>query len=318
LNSADFADAINRFQLGAAAKLPQVSVSYARLRKQPGAGYLALAIDEFAAGGQRVRNDHKGRPITYTSYFCLPYRLLAERAVSYQSLYRALCEVALPSAGGPPLRVTLRLPAAPALIFDPLAMRVAPLLLTGRPVCVLGAEDTSINERLRFIDAVMNLLPYGLRAGMTAATWTRATHGAHPFRLFFSSAPRLSSQNDHLVTWGEPDQVALPSGPVGDYHDWLVATVGPLARLATVTTEIKFGPAAVLQVLESARSQGPPPAPARSAAPTGPNPTVDAAHEPSQPMAIRGDADDEIVPDLAEYVKPLHQRADRTPPKRTT
>ncbi|HEX5303633.1 MAG TPA: hypothetical protein VFW50_42240 [Streptosporangiaceae bacterium] len=308
LSRANFVDAISRFQLGAVAELPQVSVSYARLRDRSGAGYLALAIDELAVGGQRLKNDRHGRPITYTSYFCLPYRPLAERAISYHGLYEALRGVTLPQTSGPPLRVTLHAPAARSLVIDPLAMRVASLLLTGQPVCVLGAERTSIAERLGFIDAVMAVLPYGLRAGMTAATWTRATHRAHLFRLFFSSAPRLSSQPDHQVSWGEPDQVVIPPGPASDYLDWLVATVAPFTRLATLTTEIKFGLATGLQVLESAvqESPHPPPAPAGPAAQARPGAAQHASvNEASLPTPVQGDVDGESRPDPAEYVKPF-------------
>ena len=53
LNSANFADALSRFQLGELTTLPQVSVSYARLADQPGVGYLALAIDDAVYDGLR-------------------------------------------------------------------------------------------------------------------------------------------------------------------------------------------------------------------------------------------------------------------------
>ena len=256
LSRANFVDALSRFHLGTVDSLPQVSVSHARLGDQPDEGYLALAIHEFAAGGRRAVRDRQGRPITYTSYFCLPYRPLAERAIGYQSLYEALRAVTLPETDGPPLRVTITAPASRILIIDPLAMRVAALLLTGRPVCVLGADSTSTDERLRFIDTVMGFLPYGLRASMAAATWTRATHGSHKFRLFFSSAPRLGSQPDHVVTWGEPDRVAIPDGPPAEYLGWLEETVAPLARLTEATPEMRFGTKDVLQVLKLALSGG--------------------------------------------------------------
>jgi hypothetical protein len=272
LSRANFEDALSRFQLGELSTLPQVSVSYARLANQPGEGYLSLAIDEFAAHGRRTARDRKGRQITYTSFFCLPYRPLAERAIGYVSGYEALRGMTLPETDGPPLRVALAAPTVRMLAIDPLAMRVAALLLTGRPVCVLGAEVTSTDERLRFIDAVMDLLPYGLRAKMAAATWTRATHSGHRFRLFFSSAPRLGSQPDHVVTWGEPDRVSIPGGPSAEYLGWLEHNVGPFARLAGLTDEIGFGPKDTLQVLELALSSSPslPPASARPTASTGP------------------------------------------------
>lgn len=272
LSRANFEDALSRFQLGELDTLPQVSVSYARLGGQDGDGYLSLAITEFAAHGRRTVRDRRGRQITYTSYFCLPYRPLAERAIGYVRTYEALRGVALPETGGPPLRVALAAPTVRMLAIDPLAMRVAALLLTGRPVCVLGAEVASTDERLCFIDAVMDLLPYGLRAKMAAATWTRATHSGHRFRMFFSSAPRLGSQPDHVVIWGEPDRVPIPDGPSTEYLTWLEHNVGPFARLAGLTSEMGFGPKDTLQVLERALSGSAslPPALARAAASAGP------------------------------------------------
>jgi hypothetical protein len=262
LSRANFTDAMSRFHLGAVDPLPQVSVSYARPAHPGAAGYLALAIDDFAAGGQRTAHDRNGRKIRYTSYFCLPYRPMAERAIGYLSAYDALRAVLLPETSGPPLRVTLAASATRTLAIDPLARRVAPLLLTGQPVCVLGAEATTTVERLRFIDAVMDLLPYGLRARMAAATWTRAIHSGHRFRLFFSDAPRLGSQPDHVVTWGEPSRVAVPGGPPAEYLGWLEHNVGPLAQLPELTTEISFGPKTGIRVLELAvPSSADPPSP---------------------------------------------------------
>jgi len=332
LSMANFTDAISRFQLGAVDQLPQVAVSWARLSDQPGVGYLALAIDEFAAGGRRAARDRQGRPITYTSYFCLPYRPLAERAIGYLSMYKALRAVTLPETDGRPLRVTFTAPASRILIIDPLAMRVAALLLTGQSICVLGAEAASTIERLRFIDTVMGFLPYGLRARMAAATWTRATHGSHKFRLFFSSAPRLGSQPDHVVTWGEPDRVAIPDGPPAEYLGWLEETVAPLARLTEATPEMRFGPKTGLQALElalfspdlSSALAGPatPAVPQDPAAqdPDTQEPAVldPAAAEPSPPAPVQGDNGEETMLDLTQYLKPGRRRGAWTPPKRTT
>jgi hypothetical protein len=315
LSRENFADAISRFQLGELSSLPQVSVSYARLAGQPGVGYLALAIDDFASRGQRTAHDRYSRPITYTSYFCLPYLPLAEQAIGYLSIYEAVRRVTLPGASGPPLRVTLAPPDARILAADPLAMRVAALLLTGRPVCVLGADETTTDERLRFIDSVMTLVPYGLRARMAAATWTRATHGGHRFRLFFSSAPRTGTQPDHVVTWGEPDQVSIPGGPPAEYLGWLEDCSRPLARLAEVTTEMGFDRKGRLQVLELALSSraGPLQTPTGPTAPTepattrdawtGPLPLPPAEHDPVE-TALLGFAED------ARLANPIRLRSD--------
>ena len=243
LSRANFADALGRFTLGALDTLPQVSVSYLQpATRSAGGGYLALAIHWFAADGQRyadgvMRFDNQGRHTAFTSYFCAPYAQLAGRGITYLDMYKAFSAVTLPAKDGPAKELTITAAAQQVPAIDALAMRVAPLLLTGVPVCVLGADETSMDERLRFIDTVMGLLPYGFRAKMTAATWTRATNRNHRFRLFFSSAPRASDKPDHLVPWGEPEQVKVPGGDAGYYYGWLDDKVTPLANLALLQQE---------------------------------------------------------------------------------
>ena len=95
-------------------------------------------------------------------------------------MYEALRAVTLTVADGPPKEVPIAMPTSRTPAVDDLAVRVAPLLLTGLPVCVLGAEGTSMLERLQFIDAVMELLPYGFRSRMTAATWTQGDQPQPP------------------------------------------------------------------------------------------------------------------------------------------
>lgn len=259
LSRTNFADALGRFSMGVLDTLPQVSVSYLQpATRHPGGGYLALAIDWFATDGQRYANgalqhDEFGRRTAFTSYFCLPYRTLAEQAATYQDMYRAFSAVTLPVSDGPPQPVSIRTSAPRTPAIDGLAMCVAPLLLTGAPVCVLGADGTSMEERLRFIDTVMGLLPYGFRARMTAATWTRSTYREHRFRLFFSNAPR-TDQLDHVVAWGEPDLVRL-RGQARDYFDWLADKVTPLTRLAELSelsSDLKFDKTALTKALELA------------------------------------------------------------------
>jgi hypothetical protein len=255
LSRANFADALGRFTLGQLAALPQASVSYLQpATRSPGGGYLALAIHWFAASGQRYADgvgqvDNQGRVTTFTSYFCAPYASLAPHGTTYLDMYRAFSAVTLPVRDGPPREV----PVSPATRqipgIDALAMRVAPLLLTGAPVSVLGADETSLEERLRFIDTVMGLLPYGFRARMAAATWTRPTHRDHRFRLFFSSEPRASEKPDQIVYWGEPDLARIPRGDAGHYYGWLADKVTPLASLAQMYRELGFGDGADTEAL---------------------------------------------------------------------
>ena len=256
LTRENFADALSRFQPGELSDLPQVSVSYARHGTQPGLSYLALAIHWYATEGQRhadgvSQRDNQGRPTAYTSYFCLPYRLLADTAIGYLAMWEALRAVTLTVVDGPAKDVPIRTPTSRIPAADDLAVRVAPLLLTGLPVCVLGAEDTSMQERLEFINAVMELLPYGFRSRMTAATWTRATNRTHRFRLFFSNAPR-TNEPDYAVIWGDdPAQIEIPAGLAGEYFDWLQDNLGPLARLTELTSEMGFSQKDTLQALEA-------------------------------------------------------------------
>ena len=255
LSRANFADALGRFTLGQLAALPQASVSYLQpATRSPGGGYLALAIHWFAASGQRYADgvgqvDNQGRVTTFTSYFCAPYASLAPHGTTYLDMYRAFSAVTLPVRDGPPREVPVTPATRPIPGIDALAMRVAPLLLTGAPVCVLGADETSLEERLRFIDTVMGLLPYGFRARMAAATWTRPTHRDHRFRLFFSSEPRASEKPDQIVYWGEPDLARIPGGDAGHYYGWLADKVTPLASLAQMYRELGFGDAADTEAL---------------------------------------------------------------------
>jgi hypothetical protein len=261
LSKANFADAVGRFSMGVLDVLPQVSVSYLQpATRSPGGGYLALAIDWFATDGQRyadgaLPHDELGRKTAFTSYFCTPYRPLAEQGATYQDMYRAFSAVTLPVLDGPTQQVKIRTSAQTPAIGE-LAMHVAPLLLTGTPVCVLDAEAASMEERLRFIDTVMALLPYGFRAKMTAATWTRSTYHKHRFRLYFSNAPR-TDQQDHEVSWGAPDQVHLPRGQAREYFEWLADKVNPLAGLAQLSElriDLKFDSTALTKALELAYS----------------------------------------------------------------
>jgi hypothetical protein len=299
LSGAHFADALSRFQLGALDTLPQVSVSYAQHGSRPGGSYLALAIHWFAREGQRFANgvpplDNHGRPTAFTSYFCLPYRLLATSAIGYLAMYEALRAVTLPVENGPPIELTIAAPATEIPGIDNLAMRVAALLLTDRPVCVLGADDTGVDERLRFIDAVMGLLPYGYRSRMTAATWTRSTYRDHRFRLFFSSAPRPEEQLDHVVTWGEPDMVRIPDGAAGEYFDWLIDKLNPLAVLPRLSTEIGFGPKAAIRALESVDGVRPQTTPSGASGTSGASGARKARRRASPPRATASDDADSV------------------------
>jgi hypothetical protein len=259
LRRRNFEEALDRFSPGTLDDLPQVSVSYLARADQVGGSYLTLAIRELAQG----QRDANNREIISTRYFCVPYEQLAADAITYEAMYEAFRALPLPSGDGPAMTVELAVTPAQVPAVGDLAYQAAALLLTGRPVCVLGAGLTSLLDRLRFMDTVMSLLPYGMRSRMSASTWTSSTYQTHRFRLFFSNAPRSAESQgqsqDHAVVWGQPDRTQLSAvhGPAYDYLDWLQDRVqGPVLRLAEMTGETGFGARQVLQMLEQVGAAG--------------------------------------------------------------
>ncbi len=248
LSLENFTEAIGRFSMGTPETLPnalpQVTISYL----QPGrVNHLALAIHRLASDahpdGQLTASDDDGRPVVATSYYCVRYDPVAERSVSYRDMYEAFAKAPLRPVNGSVLSVEM--PAAPTApdpgAINPLAAKAAALLLMGRPVCVLGATlQTSMTDRLGFIDTVMSLIPYGFRARMTAATWTRATNQNHRFRLFFSGARRDTKAPDNVVVWGHPEQttITMDDDIAEWYFHWLgtgQVTQKQLSLLAGIT-----------------------------------------------------------------------------------
>ena len=190
---AEFGTIITRFAAGnpdtraaGPGELPWVTVSWVGVDAS-----LHIGIGVTDKTGQV---DGVGRPITQTSYFCLPYRELAAAGVSYSALCDAVTQVRLaPENGGP---ITLRVPVTTMeetaqrveKLGDRIVSAAAALLLRG-PVSVVEAEGSTLRQRLDFIDAVASLLPYGLRAKFAAATWSDSGT-RHRLRLAFASRPR--------------------------------------------------------------------------------------------------------------------------------
>lgn len=307
LSSRNFADIIGRFRTGTPEALPQVTVSYVSTDR-PGRNYLALAIQDYARSGSG-REGGLGRPADFTEYFCLPYQPLADAAAGYCDLYAALQRRHLPASSGPPLPVSVTAASLLASDVDLMTTRTAALLLTGRPVCVLGAQDVDLAGRLAFIDAVMALLPYGFRAKMTAATWTRAVNQNHRFRLFFSGTQRDTEAPDNIVHWGQPEETVLtPEDDLAyEYESWLSAQ--PELRvpdmLPGLTRPRSFtNRQDVLEALDEVL-----PSAARlsfftrTAYPSSPQPMPVAAEAPTEELAASAETDDErLLLDCARYL----------------
>ena len=204
-------------------------------------GYLGIVLhDEAVADAFGLDGEHGG----LWTCFSVPYREVAAGPVSYRALTAGLCAVPLRPGASPRIeaRLDAPLPDAPA---DDLLMRVAALLLTRRPVCVLGASDIASDERLRFLNEVAALLPYGMRSRLSVTTW--AGGDPHRFRLYFGSSP--GSTDAHVVSWnlgGTPpveDRVAI------GYLEWLHGTAQRATALAERTAQLSFSQPDIQQLL---------------------------------------------------------------------
>ncbi len=246
LNPAEITSLLGHFSPGTLDELPQVAFSRFGLEGEP---YLAIAIHEERDG----HRDATGRRIVFTRFFCMPYAGLAAAAVSYQDMYEAFREHMLPSDDLKPPGVTFP-KSAPRLVRSEQALRVAALLLTGKPVCIIGADRRKLADRVLFLDSVMALLPYGMRSQLPAATWTSRIYLRHSFRLFFQDSPR--DADDHIVIWGQPEKTSIEAGHAREYLTWLKATDDAAEWLAGLTAPIGFGEEDVGEFLEQIKRLG--------------------------------------------------------------
>ncbi len=119
-------------------------------------------------------------------------------------------------------------------------------------MCILGADQLDTGDRLRFLDTVASLLPYGMRSHLSASTWTSSTFQGHKFRLFFASAPR--SADDHLIVWDQTNDAPIGHLYADDYLDWLREDAQQRAvQLSTATEPMGFAGPEVLRMLARIR-----------------------------------------------------------------
>lgn len=250
LTGDDFTEIITRYGLGVKPDLPQYTVCWIP-GPQGRPEHVAVGIHELAdadpqhSGG---RSRHVGgRVVEYVRLFCIRYADLAELAPTYTELVAAVKDYLLPPGLAKPLRIELQSAeqAAPGRGPHPeLAAEVAVLLLTGRPVCILNADQIPAATRLEFIDGVLALLPYGLRATLSASTWASSTAQDLKFRLFFASAPREDGGRTIHLRWDKGRQTRIERGryeAAEVYRDWL-ASAGPgaIAGLASMGAPVRF------------------------------------------------------------------------------
>jgi F-box protein 11 len=234
-------EVLARFSPGTPVIAPQVTVGW--LSGQGQRNYVAIAIH-----GTPERGTHDSGPeMEFVSYFCVPYEQMAAGTVCYQAMYEGFREIRVPADDGAPVAAELAAWRPPATA-DALAMRVAALLLTGEPICVYGAEQVPVLTRLRFLDVVVSLLPYGMRSRLSASTCAGNAIGDPALRLFFADAP--SQHDGHVVIWGQHDQTPIP-GYAGDYLRWLMESADePATRLGERKGHISFSERDILPLLE--------------------------------------------------------------------
>ncbi|NDU76497.1 hypothetical protein GWI34_28310 [Actinomadura sp. DSM 109109] len=237
----NFAEIVHRYHTGAPAELPQVTIGWTRLRD---VAHLTLAIESWrgaAPGADSV-----------TRVYCVPFAPLARARASYESLYQAFAAHDPASADG--TRATAALAAGgPGPARAP-AMGTAAMLLAGegRPVVVEDAGALPMLDRLRFLDEVAWLLPYGMRARLSVSTWTRST-AEHRIRLSFTDhAPGAS----RALVWDRPPDLP-PWAEVPKRYMALLADFagapGVRMELANAVAPLAFtDPRAALQALKTA------------------------------------------------------------------
>jgi hypothetical protein len=257
LDRGDFHEIITRYTSGTKGTLPQYTACWV---PDAGNGYLAVAIHELAdsdpeLSGGRVRAS-RGREIEYIRLFCVPYGDMARLRANYTDLVESvMANHQLPPGQTDPISVELAVSKSPQPPHEirALAGNVATLLLTTRPVSVLGADRVTPEDRLRFIDTVMSLLPYGLRATLSASTWASAIARDLKLRLFFTNAERDDGGATSYVTWGQPEQLdlsATESTHLRQYVNWLehggYEAAGDLDNL---TDPVRFDPDEIRQMV---------------------------------------------------------------------
>jgi hypothetical protein len=188
-DSKTFADLVERYGIGAPDELPQVTFAWC---ETDAGSYVVLIIQEETSAIGPM-----GHPVTSTRVFAVPYGSLAGHTLSYEALLSTFDKIHLPQGTMP---VEAEVPTITRITTGEMgrtAMQAAALLLTGRPVCLLQASQLTLIERVRFLDTVASLLPYGMRSRLSASTWVRST-AEHKIRLSFAE----SSRQDRA--WGVP------------------------------------------------------------------------------------------------------------------
>jgi hypothetical protein len=190
--------------------------------------------------------DAVGRPVVAIRYMELPFAEFAGHAIGYAALTQSMPTATVMEAldqAPPPLFLAVRDSGgaaarglSDATAFDR-AARLAALLLSasGEVLITVGDRETlPLRDRLAEFDAVLSLLPFGFRAGISLASWHDGTQ-ATAFRLAFGK----------FATRGQP--VAVHDGPVPPPADDLAESYLRLLR----ELRDRFGAGRVVEHLAS-------------------------------------------------------------------
>jgi hypothetical protein len=202
------------------ASLPWVVLSRVGVNDQ-----LYLGISVQVPTGDK---DGTGRPISSTSYFCVPYADLARHPVSFDGLYEVVAgRVLPPDEGSGPVTLEIR-PLDPAALartvrkFGGETVAATAAMVLGGPVTVTGPGFPDLRDRLLFFDAVAALLPYGYRSHLTAASWSDTAAGER-FRIVFAHRAREEASQ---VSWGASPRLSADGLPRA-YLDYLRRALAP-------------------------------------------------------------------------------------------
>jgi hypothetical protein len=224
LGEDDFSTILARHSPGTPNELPQVTISWA------GSGndaYIGMAFHRLSDEPDRV-----GRRYIVTRYFCVPYAQLKRGPISYEALYDELLNKEIDVAGPLVIDVSSMRPDKIGRRITEQTMTTAALLLTGERVCIVQQAPLDLPERLRYLDDVAALLPYGMRSKLSASTWTSSI-AAHRIRLSFTDHVR---DDACTVILGEPQRIPSEAVLASRYlellagHDRYDELVAKLAR----------------------------------------------------------------------------------------
>ncbi|WP_440072375.1 hypothetical protein [Streptosporangium sp. OZ121] len=252
LSRDDFEDIRTVYTIGTPEELPQVMIAWVGKGDD---ARLVLAIQSWSD-----EEDRRHRRIARTRYFCVPYAHITQPAfpVSYEDLYQALGAFPVPTERQLVVSVPAFDSGVVAARIDGTALCTAALLMTGQPVCVVGGEAVPMIERLRFLDTVAALLPYGMRARLTASTWASST-ADHKIRLAFTQHVPVGT---YPVAWGQPVEIPDQEEDAYRYLTLLARqdlNAGLLDWLASRTEPLTFGKNGRARALDLLRGFDPSP-----------------------------------------------------------